>query len=65
MNGLEIRGGPPVTGHGAICCVAPLIVHLHLAWLCNCVRCIQGNIFLYVFRRMFRVSEFQVVPAPL
>ena len=33
--------------------------------LCNCVCCIQGNTFLYVFRRMLRVSEFQVVPAPL
>ena len=33
----------------AICCVAQLIVHLHLAWLCNCVCCIQGNTFLYVF----------------
>ena len=37
----------------------------HLAWLCNCVCCIQGNTFLYVFRRMLCVSEFQVVPAPL
>ena len=49
----------------AICCVAQLIVHLHLAWLCNRVCCIQGNTFLYVFRGMLRVSEFQVVPAPL
>ena len=49
----------------AVCCVAKLIDHLHLAWLCNCVCCIQGNTFLYVFHRMLRVSEFQVVPAPL
>ena len=44
----------------AMCCVAQLIVHLHLAWLCNCVCCTQGNTFLYVFRRRLRVSEFQV-----
>ena len=49
----------------AICSVAQLIVHLYLAWLCNCVYCIQGNTFLYVLRRMLRVSEFQVILAPL
>ena len=46
---MRFRMGYALLCCSAICCVAQLIVHLHLAWLCNCVCCIQGNTFLYVF----------------
>ena len=42
---MRFRIGLALLCCSAICCVAQLILHLHLAWLCNCVCCIQGNTF--------------------
>ena len=40
---MRFRIGYALLCCSAICCVAQLIDHLHLAWLCNCVCCIQGT----------------------
>ena len=44
-GGMRFRIGLALLCCSPICCVAQLILHLHLAWLCNCVCCIQGNTF--------------------